>query len=86
MRNPVLYFFILVLKVPLNLIPNIIYKCGRFSKTFSKKNFKFIPYRKISHVTFKLGLILFQVKADFFLKDQKCKTKPFMALALSILK
>lgn len=71
MKSLVLYFFLLILKVPFNHIPDAIYKYDKFFKIFSEKNFKYIFNRINNSILFKLSLILLLAKTDFFSKKMK---------------
>lgn len=68
-RNLVLYFLLLILEVLFNLISDIIYKCRRFSKIFSKKNLKFVPNGRSGTFTLNPSLMLLPVKANLFLEE-----------------
>lgn len=64
MKRLVLYFFLLVLHIPLNLILNIVQKRDRFSKAFLEKSLKLIPSGGNNPVTFDPGLMLLLAKID----------------------
>lgn len=64
MKNSILYFFLLILKVFSNPILNIIYKYGRFFKVLLEKNFKLVLNKKVNLVLFFLYLILLLLKVD----------------------
>lgn len=80
MRNPVLYFFLLVLEVWFDLTLNIVHKCSRFPKILSKKFFKFISSEKNDPVTFDPGLILLPREIDPIPEKWGCKRDVFVTL------
>lgn len=79
-----MYFFLLVLKVALNFILDIIYKRSRFLTLFIKKDLQFVLYKKDDLIIFEQSLILLPAKANFILKEQRCKRDTFVALGSSI--
>lgn len=83
MRNRILYFFLLVLKLFFNLTLNIIYKRSGFPKAFLKKDLKFVSCRRVSLVKFHLGLMLLVTKVDSILEEQNCKRNAFLAFCSS---
>ena len=58
MRDPILYFLILVLRIPLNLDLDVGHKRGEFSETLSEKDFEFIPSEGGGLVALNLGFVL----------------------------
>lgn len=66
--------------VTLNLTPNIVYKCSKFSEAFPKKCLKLVLSGRNGHVTFDLGLILLSVKVNPILEKQSCKKDAFITL------
>lgn len=64
MRNLILYFFLLVLKISLNFCPDIGYKRGRFSKTLIEKNLEFFPHKGGGLVALYLSFVLLSAKVD----------------------
>lgn len=83
MGSPVLYFFLLVLKVPLNLTPNIIHKGSRFSQTFLEKSLKFFPYKGGGPILFDTDLILLPAEVDPIPEKRDCKRDAFIAFGFS---
>lgn len=67
-KHLVLYFFLLILGIFLNLTPNVVYKCDRFSKAFLEKSFKLVPYEKNNSVSLDTSFMLLPAKIDFFSK------------------
>lgn len=45
-ENSVLYFFLLILEVHLNLTTNVVYEGGKLFKALSKKDLKLILYER----------------------------------------
>lgn len=78
MKSLILYFFQLVLEIPLNLDLNANYKRGRFFKTLLEKGFKFI-LSKSKAVAFDLSLVLLLGKIDLVTKEQSRKRNAFRA-------
>lgn len=78
-----MYFFLLVLGVPLNLTPNVIYKRGRFSKAFLKKILKLVLNRESDPVMFDPGFILLGIKVNPIPKEQGCEKDTFVTLGLN---
>ena len=78
-----MYFFLLILGVFFNLIPDAIYKCGRFSKTFLEKSFKFILYKGVGFVSLSSSLILLPLKINPLTKEEACKKYAFIAFSFS---
>lgn len=73
MRKSILYFFLLMLKIPLNHAPDAGYKQSRFFKILSKKSLEFIFSRRGSTVLFNLGLMLLLAEIDLVAKKRSCK-------------
>lgn len=69
MRNLILYFFLLVLEISLNLYLDVGYKQGRFFQILSKKSLKFVLNRKSGTVAFNLNFELFLAEVDFVIED-----------------
>ena len=65
-----MYFFLLVLGVPLNLCPNVGHKCDEFSETLLEKNLKFNPSKRGGSVVLNLGLMLLPAEVDPVLKER----------------
>lgn len=85
MGNPVLYFFLLILRVLFNLTPDIVYKCSGLPKALSKKGLKLVPCKRGNPVSFDLSLILLLTEIDPFSKEQGCKKYAFVALRTNCL-
>lgn len=79
-------FFLLVLRILFNFSPDVGHKCGRFSKTLSKKGLEFILYRKNTTVVLNLSLMLLLVEIDFILKKQGCKRDALLAYSTGYVK
>ena len=78
-RGPILYFLLLVLRIPLDLGPDASYEQSRFFETWPEKDFKFVPSRKDSIVTFNLSFVLLQAEINPVLEERGCKRDAFMA-------
>lgn len=78
-RSPILYFFLLVLKIPLNLGPDIGYKRGRFFEALSEKGFEFVPNKGSGPIALNFGLILLLMEVDLIPEEQGCKRNELMA-------
>lgn len=72
-KSPILYFFLLILGILLNLGLDADYKQNRFSKTLLKKYFKFVLSKRNSTVAFDLDLVLLPAKIDSVVEKQNCK-------------
>lgn len=64
MRSLILHFFLLVLGVSFNLVPDTVYECSRFSKILSEKGFKFVSGNVVGLVSFLYYFILLPSKVD----------------------
>lgn len=64
-----LYFFLLLLGILLDLSLNANYKEDKFFKTLLKKDLKFVLSRKNGIIAFNLSFMLFPAKIDFVLKE-----------------
>lgn len=69
----ILYFFLLILRILLNLYLDTGYKQNWFCKILLEKNFKFSQNKKSVSVAFYLSLMLLSAKINFFPKKQGCK-------------
>lgn len=78
MRSSILYFLILVLRIPLNLGLNAGYKKSRFFKTLLKKNLELVLSRGCA-IVFDWSFMLLPAKIDPIAKKQSCKRDAFMA-------
>lgn len=79
MKNPILYFVLLVLGISLNFDPDASYKQYKFSKTLSKKELEFVPNRKNNIVAFNLGLMLLLPKINLIAEKKNCKMHVFIS-------
>lgn len=68
MKSVVLYFFMLVLEILLNLSLDICYKNSKFLKTLLEKSLKFVSNNEDSILAFYLSFILLLAKIDLILK------------------
>ena len=78
-RGPILYFFLLVLGIPLDLGPDVSYKQGEFSETLLKEGLKFVLNIGDSIIVFNLRFVLLPAKVNPVLKKQGCKRDAFVA-------
>lgn len=65
MTSSILYFFLLVLKIPLNFSLDIIYKQSRFFKILAKKCFKLAPNKRDDTFMFDLSLVLLLAEIEY---------------------
>lgn len=82
MKNLILYFLLLVLKILINFNLDADQKQNRFSKILLKENFEFILNRGIA-IIFKLNVILLLAEIDLVAKKQNCKKNAFKAYGTS---
>lgn len=78
-KNLVLYFFLLILKIIFNFSLDTGYKCGRFFKTLLEKSFKFVLNWRDCIVMFISSFILLLTKVNLILERLYCKIDAFMA-------
>lgn len=83
MRNPVLYFFLLVLEVLFNPTPDIIYERSRFSKTFLEKILQFVLCGQSGPITLNLGFMLLLAGIDPILEEQDYEKDVFVTLGFN---
>lgn len=76
-------FFLLILEVSFNFIPEIIYKRSRFSKALSEKDFKFVLSKKSGFITYNPGFILLLVEVEFILEKWDYKKDVFIPFNFS---
>lgn len=69
MTSLVIYFFLLVLGVLLNLTPDIIHKYSKFFKAFFEKGLKFVSDRRSGLITIDLSLMLLPAEVDPILEE-----------------
>ncbi len=67
MSSLILDFFLLVLRVPFNLAPDVVYEGGGFCKVFPQKDFKFVQGRGCGIVTFKPAFMFLPLEKDLLL-------------------
>ena len=78
-RGPILYFFLLVLGIPLDFDPDASHKQGGFSKTLLEKSLEFVPNKKDSIVAFNLSFVLLPAEINPVLEEQRRKKDAFVA-------
>ena len=59
-----MYFFLLLLGIPLNLCLDVGHKQGKFSKTLLEKGLKFVLRRGDNTIMFSLSLVLLPAELD----------------------
>lgn len=79
MKNPVLNFLLLILKIPLNLSLDADYKRNRFFKILTKKSFEFVSSRRDKTVVLNLSFMLLPAEIDLILKKQGCERVSLLA-------
>ena len=78
-KGLILYFFLLILRILLDLSPNANYKRGGFSKTLPKKGLEFILSREDGIIAFNLSFLLLPTEVNPVLEKQGSKRNAFMA-------
>lgn len=78
MKNPVLNFFLLVLKISLNVSADTSQKQDRFSKTLHKKSLEIVLYKKDSIFAFNLSFVLLLIEINHISEEQGCKKDPLI--------
>lgn len=68
MKSSILYFLLLIFKIPLNLSLDISYKQDEFFKILLEKNLEFVSSRRNNIVSFNLGLVLLLIKVDLIIE------------------
>lgn len=86
MRSLILNFFLLILRITLDLSPDAGHKSGRFSKTLPKKSLEFVPNRGDGIVTFNLSFVLLLAEVDLILEEQSCKKNALKTYNTSYIK
>lgn len=81
MRDLVLYFFLLILRVLFNHTPDVIHKCSRFSKTSFEKSLEFVPCERVGSVSLSPSLMLLPPEIDPLLEEQSRKRYTFIAFS-----
>lgn len=72
-KSSILYFFLLLLWIPLNLGPNAGYRKSEFSEILLEKSLEFILSNEGGIVALNLGFILLLAEVDFISKKQSRK-------------
>lgn len=72
-KSLILYFFLIMLKIILNLSPDTSYKHSKFLKTLLKKSFKFALSKKDNIITFNLSFELLLAEVNSISKKQNCE-------------
>lgn len=72
MESPILNFFLLVLRILLDLGSNADHKDGKFFKTFLQKSFEFVSSRRAGIIAFNLSFVLLQVEVNPIPNKQSC--------------
>lgn len=76
----------MVLGVFFDLILNVVYKCGRFSKILLEKSLKFVPCKRSYFVSFYPSLVLLLAEVDSISEEQSCKRDKLVAYDISRVK
>ena len=79
MRDPILYFFLLVLGIPLDCGLDAGHKQGGFSETLLGKGLKFVLSRGDGIVAFNLSFMLLLAKVNLVSKKRGRKEIAFVA-------
>lgn len=82
-KNPVLYFILLILKVFLNLTPDVLYKYGRLSKVCFKKDFKLVLFKGRNPVLFNSSIVLLPAEIDTFSNEKSYKKYAFITFCIN---
>lgn len=80
MKNAILFFFLLVLRILFNVSPDTSHKQNRFSKTPLKKSLKFILYKSNSFVAFILTFFLLLVEINLVFEEHNYKKERVCSL------
>ena len=78
-KDSILYFLLLVLKILLDLSLDVSYKQGRFSKALSEKSFKLVLSKRNGIIVFNLSFVLLPAEVDPISEKQGCKRDAFVA-------
>lgn len=70
MKNPALYFFLLVSSVFFYFTLGAVYKSNRLSKTFSEKSIKFVLCKQDGLVMINPGFMFLPMEVDPILEEQ----------------
>ena len=79
MRGPILYFFLLVLEILLDLGLDASYKQSGFAETLPKKGLEFVPSRRNAIVAFNLSFLLLLAEVNLVSKKQGQKGDAFVS-------
>ena len=77
--DPILYFFLLMLGIPLDFGPDASHKQSRYSKIWPKEGLKFVPNRGDSIFAFNLSFVLLLAENNLVLEKKGCKKNAFIA-------
>ena len=86
MRSPVLYFFLLVLQVSFDFIPDVIYKRGGFSEILSEEGLEFVLIKRSNPVLVNLSFVLLPTEIDPISKEQSRKEDALRAHDIGLVK
>lgn len=86
MESRILYFFVLILTILLNLGRNTSYKKDRFFGTLLEKFLKFVPTKEDNDIVFHMSFVLLLAESDLFLKEQGRKEDVLIVCGSSHLK
>lgn len=78
LRSLVLYFFLLIFRISINLILNVVYKYNRLSEVFLEKYLKLVLCEGSNLVLLDPNLILLLTKVDLFSKKKDRKKHTFV--------
>ena len=78
MRGPILYFLLLVLRIPLDFGPDASYKRGGFFEALLEKDLEFVPSRGSGIVIFNLSFVLLPAEVNPVLEEQSRKGDMFV--------
>ena len=70
MRSPVLYFFLLVLRVSFDFISDVVNERSGFSENLLEECLEFVPSEGSDRVPLNLSLVLLPAKVDPILKKR----------------
>ncbi len=85
-RNPILYYFLLVLEVFLDLAPDVVHKRVRMSETFLSEGLKFLSSYSIGFLSLNIKLVLLLAKVYSSTKERGYKRYAFVAFCSNSLK
>ena len=77
-KGPILYFFLLVLEIPLNLGLNVSHKQSRFSEILLEKSLEFVLSRGNGIVAFNLSFVLLLAEVNPVLEKWGHKRDAFV--------